>query len=474
MPTPPVPKQQAVKKDTSVADQSNTGETYTGTRAKKDTQVSPLPPASQMQKPSVISLSGMSMPMPYHQSQASVHFGGPNPQIQSQGMSSAPLQMPLPMPLPIGSAAQVQQQVFVPGLQPHPIHPQGIMHQGQSMGFNPQIGPQLPHQLGNMGIGISPQYPPQQGGKFAAPRKTTPVKITHPETHEELRLDKRTDAYSDGGSSGARPHSGMPSQSQPAQQFAASHPINYYPSSSYSTNPLFYPTPSSLPLTSSQITPNSQPPRFNYAVNHGPQNVSFVNSSSHSSLPVNKAGTSIPGNAEPPNPEFSWDVHNTFLSAPSGVTSVSIKPSGGSGVVDSSFSNSSNQKSGSPSSSLTSGDAFSSVPLKGSETTEISSQQSKVSSDSSALNSLPNLSAACTVKPTSASLLLPTSAVSEESVSVLPNNEGRKKESLSRSNSLKDNQKKIHKKGQSQHQVRSSIFVKPSFSKFDFGLLQLL
>ncbi|KAH1054445.1 hypothetical protein AAZX31_08G329700 [Glycine max] len=453
MPTPPVPKQQAVKKDTSVADQSNTGETYTGTRAKKDTQVSPLPPASQMQKPSVISLSGMSMPMPYHQSQASVHFGGPNPQIQSQGMSSAPLQMPLPMPLPIGSAAQVQQQVFVPGLQPHPIHPQGIMHQGQSMGFNPQIGPQLPHQLGNMGIGISPQYPPQQGGKFAAPRKTTPVKITHPETHEELRLDKRTDAYSDGGSSGARPHSGMPSQSQPAQQFAASHPINYYPSSSYSTNPLFYPTPSSLPLTSSQITPNSQPPRFNYAVNHGPQNVSFVNSSSHSSLPVNKAGTSIPGNAEPPNPEFSWDVHNTFLSAPSGVTSVSIKPSGGSGVVDSSFSNSSNQKSGSPSSSLTSGDAFSSVPLKGSETTEISSQQSKVSSDSSALNSLPNLSAACTVKPTSASLLLPTSAVSEESVSVLPNNEGRKKESLSRSNSLKDNQKKIHKKGQSQHQV---------------------
>ncbi|XP_014523092.1 eukaryotic translation initiation factor 4G isoform X2 [Vigna radiata var. radiata] len=468
VPTPPVPKQQAVKKDTGVTDQSNTGETHTGTRAKKDTQVSPLPPASQMQKPSVIPLTGISMPMPYHQSQASVHFGGPNPQIQSQGMSSAPLQMPLPMPLPIGSATQVQQPVFVPNLQPHPIHPQGIMHQGQSMGFTPQIGPQLSHQLGNMGIGISPQYPPQQGGKFGAPRKATPVKITHPETHEELRLDKRADAYSDGGSSGVRPHSGMASQSQPAQQFAASHPISYYPSSSYSTNSLFYPTASSLPLTSSQITPNSQPPRFNYAVSHGPQNVSFVNSSSHSSLPVNKAGTPIAGNAEPPNPEFSRDVHSAILSAPSGVTSVSIKPSGGSGVADS-FANSSTQKNVSPSSALTSGDAFSSAQLKGSEIAEISSQQSKFSTDSSVVNSFPNLSSA---KPASASLLLSTSAVSEDSVSVIPNNEGRKKESVSRSNSLKDNQKKIQKKGQSQHQgaVQSAPLVNVPSQAVDGGI----
>ncbi|XP_027337614.1 eukaryotic translation initiation factor 4G-like isoform X2 [Abrus precatorius] len=430
VPMPPVPKHQPAKKDTSVAVQSNTGETYMGTRAKKDTHVSPLPPASQMQKPSVIPLTGISMPMPYHQSQASVHFGGPNPQIQSQGMSTASLQMPLPMPLPIGSAGQVQQQVFVPSLQPHPIHPQGIMHQGQNIGFTPQMGPQLPHQLGGMGIGIGPQYPAQQGGKFGGPRKTTPVKITHPETHEELRLDKRVDAYTDGGASGARSHSGMPSQSQPAQPFATSHPINYYPSSSYSTNSLFYVPPSSLPLTTSQITPNSQPPRFNYAVSHGPQNVGFVNSSPHSSLPVNRAGTSIPGNAEPPNPEFSRDVHNAISSASSGVTSVSIKPSGGSGVVDSSFANSSV-----------------SGTQKRSETSEISSQQLKLSSDSSVLSSLPNLSAASAVKSTSASLL------SEDSVSGVPNNESRKQESLSRSNSLKDNQKNVQKKGQLQPQV---------------------
>ncbi|KAK7339223.1 hypothetical protein VNO77_19878 [Canavalia gladiata] len=469
VPMPPVPKQPPVKKDTGVADQSNAGESHTGIRPKKDTQMSSLPPASQMQKPSAIALTGISMPMPYHQSQAPVHFGGPNPQIQSQGMSTASLQMPLQMPLPIGSAAQVQQQVFVPSLQPHPIHPQGIMHQGQNMGFTPPMGPQMSHQIGNMGMGISAQYPPQQGGKFGAPRKTTPVKITHPETHEELRLDKRPDAYSDGGSSGARSHSGMPSQSQPAASFTASHPINYYPSSSYSTNSLFYATPSSLPLTTSQITPNSQPPRFNYA--HGLQNVAFVNSSSHSSQPVNKSGTLVPGNAEPPNPDFSRDVHNSILSAPSGVTSVSIKPSGGSGAVDSTFANSSvsgSQKIGSPSLSVTSGDAMSSVLPKGSE---ISLQQCKLPSDSSVLSSLPNLSVASAVKPTSASVLSSTSTASEDSVSVVPNIEGKKKESLSRSNSLKDNQK-VQKKSQSQHQVavQSPVVANESSQAVDSGI----
>jgi translation initiation factor 4G len=49
--------------------------------------------------------------------------------------------------------------------------------------------------------------------------------------------------------------------------------------------------------------------------------------------------------------------------------------------------------------------------------------------------------------------LVPSStAFSENSVSAL--NEGRNKESLSRSNSLKDNQKKPEKKGQLQHQVQ--------------------
>ncbi|CAK8541348.1 unnamed protein product [Lathyrus sativus] len=379
VPTPPVPKQLPAKKDTGAFDHK-AGETHTGTVAKKDAQVSPLPPANLMQKPSVIPLAGISMPVPYHQSQAPVHFGAPNLQIQSHGMSTAPLQLPLPVPFPIVSAAQVQQQVFVPTLQHHPIHPQGIMHQVQNIGYSPQIGHQLPHHFGNMGMGINPQYSPQQGGKMTVPRKTTPVKITHPDTHEELRLDKRA---AGGGSSGGRSHSGMLSQSQSVQ---------------------------------SQITTNAQPPRV------------------------------------------SCDVPNAIPSTLLGVSSVSIKPSGGSDILNSSFANSNisgAQKGGSPSSSVTSSDVHSLVPPKGPEIcSEISSQQSTAASASAE-------------KLTSASLLPSSTAISENSVSAVSNNEDRYKESLSRSNSLKDNQKKLQKKGQLQHQVAvqsSAVVNKPSLA----------
>ncbi|KAL2319814.1 hypothetical protein Fmac_028783 [Flemingia macrophylla] len=394
VPVPPVPKQQhPPRKDAGVTEQSNVGETHIGgTKAKKDPQVSALNPTNQMLKPSVVPVTGISISAPYHQSQAPLQFGGANPQIQSQGMSTAALQMPIPMPLPIGNATQVQQPVFVPGIQHHPMHPQGIMHQGQNMSFAPPMG----HQF-NMGIGMSPQYPPQQqGGKFAGPRKTTPVKITHPETHEELRLDKRHDACSDGGSSVARSHPTIQSQSQPIKSFPASHPVNYYKSGSHSTNSLYYP-PGSLPLTSSMITPNSQPPIFNYPVNHGPQVASFMNSSSHGSPPINKA------------------------SFPAGVASVTIKPNSMPAVVESSLSNSSisGVQNGESPSSTSACNANSSVRQKGSENcSETSGQQSKLSSD-------------C--------------------VPVVSNNKGGK-ESFSRSNSLKE--KKPEKKGQlSQHQV---------------------
>ncbi|KAJ1415457.1 Serine aminopeptidase, S33 [Sesbania bispinosa] len=323
VPIPPVPKQQQPPRKMQVSLSNLMLGDYTGTKAKKDPQVTALTPANQMQKPSVLPVTGISMATPYHQSHASLQFGGPNPQMQSQG------------------------------LQPHPMHPQGIIHQGQNVGFTPQMGHQLSHQLGNMGIGISPQYPQQQGGKFAGPRKTTPVKITHPDTHEELRLD-RADAYSDGGSSGARSHPNIPSQSQPVKSFGASHPMSYYPSSSYNTTSLYYPPSSSLPLTSSQITPNSQPPLFNYPVNRGPQN---------------HLVTLAP------------------LCHKKGLKLLWLKQSAAPVVV----------------------------------TAE---------------------------KLADTSLVLPSAAVSEDSASVVANNEDRRRESLSRSNSLKDNQKKkLGKKG---------------------------
>ncbi|XP_057450984.1 eukaryotic translation initiation factor 4G-like isoform X2 [Lotus japonicus] len=448
MPVPPVPKQQQPpRKDAGVTEQSNAGEPYMGTKFKQDPQVSALTPLNQMQKPSVPA-SGISVSVPYHQSQVPLQFGGPNPQIPTQSLSTAPLQMPIPLPLPIGNAAQVQQPVFVQGLQPHPMHPQGIMHQSQNMSFIPH---QLSHQLGNMGIGIGHQYSQLHGGKFPGPRKPASVKITHPDTHQELKLEKREDAYSDGGSSGARSHPNVPSQSQPVKSFSASHSMNYYPPSTYNTSSHYYPPHSSLPLTNSLITPNSQPPILNYPVNHGPQNVGFINSPS---LLVGKASTPIPGIVEPTTVNFSRDVPHM-----SGVASVTIKSSGMPPVVDSSSAKSSFsdvQNREPPGSSLNC-DAGSSVPQKESEILNTSPQQSNYSSDSSVLSSLPKQSTASvpitTEKLAVTPSMLPASGVSEDSISVVSNHEQRK-ESLSRSNSLKDNQKKPGKKGQSsQHQV---------------------
>ncbi|KAJ7950725.1 Eukaryotic translation initiation factor 4G [Quillaja saponaria] len=452
LPTAPVPKQQPPRKDAGNVGQSSTVESRLVPKAKMDAQVSPSPSSSQMPKSSAVPMTGISMTMPFHHSQTSVQFSGPNLHIQSQGMSSSSLQIPMPMPLPMGNPPQVQHQVFVPGLQPHPMHPQGIIP-GQNMSFTAQMGPQMAQLGKNIGLGITPQYAQQQGGNFGGPPRKTTVKITHPDTHEELRLDKRADTYSDGGISGPRSHPNMPSQSQPIPSFAASHNVNYYQPNSYNAGSLFYPS-SSVPLTSSQITSTSQP-RFNYPVNH-PQTVAFMNPSLNS-LPVNKTGTPIHNIVEVPKLEHSREVHNVVSSTPSGATPVTVKPSGGSGVVVTSISNCNSstgiENNESPTPSKASGEASSSIPQKNSETcSEITLQQSKSGTDSSKLP--PKQSTAVYIENVTFNPSLPASAVlAEESLSIMSNNEGRRKEPLMRSNSIKDHQKKPGKRSQSQQQV---------------------
>ncbi|GMJ01402.1 eukaryotic translation initiation factor 4G, CUCUMOVIRUS MULTIPLICATION 2 [Hibiscus trionum] len=340
LPTP-APKQQLPKKDSAVIDQSNSGEAHPVPKVKKDLQASAGPPVNQTQNSALLNIPMAAMQLPFHhQPQVSMQFGGPNPHIRSQTTS---VQMPMHMPLPMGNGPQVMQQpVFVPGLQPIPLPPQGMMHQGQGSSFTQPLGGQLAPQLGNMGMGIAPQYSPQQGGKFGVPRKTTPVKITHPETHEELRLNKRTDTYVDGGSSGPRSHPNVP-QSQPVPSFAPSHSVDYY-SNSYNANSMFYPPPTSLPLSSSQIavTPNGQGPRFNFPAGQSHQNISYMNSAAaHGSLPVNKSLNLRLGTSESPSLELAPDGHSVASSAPSGITHVTVKPvtvSVGEKVSDSSLS----------------------------------------------------------------------------------------------------------------------------------------
>nr|XP_043626899.1 eukaryotic translation initiation factor 4G-like isoform X2 [Erigeron canadensis] len=237
-------KQHLTRKDTRPVDQPNVSEAPPTSRDKKEVLSSAPPVTVHSQKPTgppVPSVPGVSMQMPFPQSQIHLPFGGPNPPLQSQPMVNTSLAVPLPMHIP-----QVQPQVFVPSIQHH----QGIIHPSQGLTFSPQMA-----QLGNMGMGLGPQYPQQSMGNlnFGGARRT--VKITHPDTHEELRLDKRTDGYLNGGTSGSRPHPHGQPQSQAVPSFPPSHPINYYPG--YNLNPLYFPTHGGT-----QSTSGSQAPRF--------------------------------------------------------------------------------------------------------------------------------------------------------------------------------------------------------------------
>ncbi|KAK8650468.1 hypothetical protein V6N13_140107 [Hibiscus sabdariffa] len=447
----PVPKQQQPKKDSPTV-QSNPGEAQPVPKVKKDAQASVASPTNQTQKPSLLSLPMNPMQMPFHhQPQVSMQFGMPSPPIQSP----TSMQMPMHMPLPMGNAPQVQQQVFVPGLQAHQLSPQGMMHQGQGLNFSPPIGGQLPPHLGSLGIGIAPPYPQQQGGKFGVPRKATPVKITHPDTHEELRLDKRTDTHPDGGASGPRSHPNVPSQSQPIPSFAPSHSVNYY------SNSMFYPPPSSLPFSSSQIAPNAQGPRFNYPISQGHHNISFMNSAAaHGSVPGNKSVNIAHGTSESPNMEPSNDVHIVLSSVPPGSVQVTAKPttvSVGEKVADSPLSSSlpAVEKVRSLKLSIPASEIISYQAQRDLDACQGSSiQQPKPGTESLTSKSYSAAAKQSGVVPaTKSDESLPFNSVStapaatlEESMPVVGSNDS-KKDGLSGSNSIKDNQKKMSKKG---------------------------
>ncbi|KAK9065450.1 hypothetical protein SSX86_014849 [Deinandra increscens subsp. villosa] len=245
---PAATKQHLPRKDPGPVD--HPGEAQPISKEKKDMLFSPPGPVpAHAQKPSGPPMPSIPMQMPFHQSQIHIPFGGQNPPLQSQNIGANTV--PIPMHLPVGNTSpQVPPQVFVPSIQHH----QGIIHPSQGLTFSSQMAPQLGN-MGGMGMGLGPQYQQQPMGNLNFGGARRAVKITHPETHEELRLDKRTDGYLNGGSSGQR--SQMQSQAFPP----AGHHMNYYPSS-YNAGALFPQPPGSNPLTSSPAAPGSQPQRF--------------------------------------------------------------------------------------------------------------------------------------------------------------------------------------------------------------------
>ncbi|KAF8369549.1 hypothetical protein HHK36_032428 [Tetracentron sinense] len=462
-PIPSVPKQQQPKKDVGVVNKSNTGEPHYLVQVKRDVhaQIPAVPDAIQSQRSFVRPNIGMSMPMP----QVPVQFGGPNRQIQSQGMTATSRQMSVS--LVGGNTAQLPPQVFASNLQSHSLQPQGMIHQGQNMSFPPQMGHQLVPQLGKLGFGIPPQVA-QQVGNFGVPRKV--VKITHPETHEEL-----TALYLDGGSLGLRLHPNVPLQSQPISSFTPDHQINSYSSmqtNSFNPTSIIFQSPTSHPLTNMQMTPSSPASRFNYQVNQAPQTASSMNPSSFNPFSVTMSGAPMHSIAETSILHCAPDAHTVAASfAPSPSVQVRVKPASGSleeKIRHSVSVNSHVNKGESPKLLGPPGEALSFHPQRVSVSlSENSLQLSKPGPEPS--TSIP-LSVKAKYSAASSSAisferLLPSTSSSapdvpaEESTPVLTNTESRR-ETVRKSDSIKDHQKKPGGKAlqhsQPQHQADAS------------------
>ncbi|KAG6483856.1 eukaryotic translation initiation factor 4G-like [Zingiber officinale] len=290
MSAPCVPKQQQMKKDVVGARQSSSEESHY-VHVKGDLTV-PVPsaPVVPVPKSSSLSIPGMSFPMAMsyqpQQPQVPTQYGSPNVQLQPSGLTANSLQMPIA--LSVGNNSQVAQQIYVPSIQSHYVQQQTIMHPGQGIRFVPPISHPLPQQLGSLGIGVS-QFTQQHSGKYGSTRT---VKITHPDTHEELKLDKNTGII-DSVSAAHRVLPNVP-QSQSVLPYAASHQMSFFPpmqQTSYSHPQLMFPT--NVPLASGQMPASSQAPRFSYPVNQSGQNLT-LNSSILNMNPSGKSVSSAP------------------------------------------------------------------------------------------------------------------------------------------------------------------------------------
>ncbi|KAK1364630.1 MI domain-containing protein [Heracleum sosnowskyi] len=244
-----IPKHMPTK-NAGPVDTSNAVEGHSISEARRDTQVSAGPPSPQTQK-TLHPIPGLPMQFPFHQAHISIQSSGPRAQLHPHSMMTSSVPMPIPIPLQMGSP-RIPQQVYAQKLQSHMMQSQGVMPRSQNINFSSQLGTQLP-QLGSMGFNVTSQFLQQHPGNLGSPRKA--VKITHPDTHEELMFAQRTNGHQMSGSS------------------APQSPPNVS-------------GPSSLPLKSTQITPSSQVPRLYNQVMLKPAVETHSEKNAESSLPI--------------------------------------------------------------------------------------------------------------------------------------------------------------------------------------------
>ncbi|KAF8702870.1 hypothetical protein HU200_032705 [Digitaria exilis] len=217
----------------------------------------------------MLPVPGRSMPVAFHQKQPQVPVEFRGADFQMQPIGSVSSSLPVKMSVPVGNAPHIQ-PMFVHGAQPRALHQQTFIHQGQGFGCAPPANCHLP-QFGNMRFAqeLSHQHPRTADGQKRI------VKITHPDTHEELMLDRRGHSFMGVPVSGQMPLHNINQLPQPVQAFPPLQKVYYPRTGTYSSAPIYLPN-TTVPLASRQISPKMQTPMHSFDSNNNNQPVTSI------------------------------------------------------------------------------------------------------------------------------------------------------------------------------------------------------
>ncbi|PWZ43834.1 Eukaryotic translation initiation factor 4G [Zea mays] len=240
-------------KNTISVNQTDTAYKYPTTKPKISVQI-PASYTPNMAPPQfMLPVPGRSMPVAFQQKQPQVpiEFRGPGFQMHSIGSVSSSL--PVKMAVPLGNAPHIQ-PMFVHGAQPHAFHQQSFIHHGQGFGCAPPSNCYLP-QFGNMRNvqELSQQYP-----RSGDEHKRT-IKITHPETHEELMLDRHGHSFINVPASGQMPLNNINQLPHSVQTFSPLQKVYYPRPGTYNSAHVYLPNSTDVPLASRQFSSKIQP-----------------------------------------------------------------------------------------------------------------------------------------------------------------------------------------------------------------------
>lgn len=188
----------------------------------------------------------------FQQSQVFNSLGIHGPSTRTDGTTSTSFQ--IPVQLSSGNLFQVPRPPFVPSFQPYPLQHQGMMHYDNTSNFSPHVGHHLGSQFGINGINSNHAH-----NILKKPTSRTPVKITHPETKEELILVNSVNK-SHVSSSGTMAHYSVVLQPQPVA-YGPPLPLNYFPHAQMKSIP--FQSPTSVPFRSSQMQFGTSKSGFN-------------------------------------------------------------------------------------------------------------------------------------------------------------------------------------------------------------------